>query len=456
MFANTRQEKNYKFWAFIPLIFFLTTYIGSGLIFTYMGVESPFSRIPVQVILLISLLLAVIMAEGKINFKLEIFSKSAGESGNMLMSLIFLSAGAFAGVTKAMGGVEATVNLGLNVMPIQYILVGIFIISAFVATAMGTSMGTIAAIGPVAIGFADQASISPVMAMSAVLSGAMFGDNLSMISDTTIAATRGAGCKMSDKFKMNFLIAFPAAIATIIVYAIVGNDGVAIASPLPFNAIKIIPYLLVIIVALLGVNVFYVLMSGVLASAIIGFATNSFTIIEFFQAFYAGMEGMFGILVISILVKGVAGLVSYMGGMDWLMNKLTTNIKSRKGAEFSIASLISLSDIAIANNTIAILVAAPLTRDIARKHNIAPKRIASLLDIFSCVFQGMLPHSPQVLFCISLLGVAASPLALVLGAYYLGFLFIMATLTIITGFLMTKEEKDGTPLYTENGEVIER
>ncbi len=470
MFSHTKQEKSYKFWAFIPLIFFLTTYICAGLIFSYMDVADPFSRIPIQVILLIALLIAVLMAQGKVNLKLEVFSKSAGETGNMLMCLIFLSAGAFSEVTKAMGGVEATVNLGIDVMPIQFILVGIFIIAAFVSTAMGTSMGTIAAIGPVAIGLADQTAVSTVMAVSAVLSGAMFGDNLSMISDTTIAATRGAGCKMKDKFKMNFLIAFPAAIATMITYAIIGNDGVSTTSSLPYDLIKILPYVLVIIVAILGVNVFYVLMFGVFSAAVIGFATSSFTIIEFFQAFYKGMQGMFSILVIAILVKGVAGLVSYMGGMSWLMHKLTSNIKSRKGAEFSIASLTSLSDIAIANNTIAILVAAPLTRDIAKKHNIAPKRVASLLDIFSCVFQGILPHSPQVLFCISLLTTAAaaaaatsstviesvSPLALVLGAYYLGFLFIMAVITILTGFLMTKEEKDGTPLYTENGEVIDK
>lgn len=454
MKKETIQNKSYGPLAFLPLILFLTVYLGSGIFFTTRGVENPFKLIPREAALIFALSLALIMAQGKLDNKMDIFAKSAGESGNLLMCTIFLTAGAFAGVAKAMGGVDATVNLGLTFIPLQFIFSGVFIISSFIATAMGTSMGTIAAIGPIAMGLSEKAGISPTIAISAVLCGAMFGDNLSIISDTTIAATRGAGCKMNEKFKMNLLIAIPAAILAIVLYSLVGTSGILDKS-FNFELIKIVPYMVVIIAAVLGFNVILILLCGIAVAGAIGFITGSMNFITFCQAIGSGMSGMFSLVIIALLLRGMTGLVKYMGGLDWLINKLTMNIKSRKGAEYGTASLVALVNAAIANNTIAILLSAPLVRNIAKEYNIAPKRVASLLDIFSCIVQGIIPHGGQMLLCVALVGGSVSPLAIIGNSYYLFFLAIAAAITIQFGLIKTKEEKEGKKLYTETGEVIE-
>lgn len=448
------SKYNYGILAFVPLAVFLIIYLGTGICLNLMNKEKPFSQISQEPVLLLAFAVSILMAKGKIDKKIEVFARSSGESGNILMCMIFLTAGAFAGVAKAMGGVESTVNLGLAIIPLKFMFAGIFIIGAFISTSMGTSMGTIAAIGPIAFGLSEHAGISPTIAMAAVLGGAMFGDNLSMISDTTIAATRGAGCKMNDKFKMNLLIALPASILAIIVYSFIGVEG-DIAQVYKYDIIKILPYLIVIVASIIGFNVILVLLSGILIAGVIGFVEGTLNFVTFFQAVNNGMSGMFSITIIAILIKGITGLVEYMGGLDWLIKKLTKNIHSRKTAEFSIASLVALIDAAIVNNTIAILLTAPLTRDIAKEYNIAPKRVASLLDIFSCIIQGIVPHSPQVLLALALIGNSVSPLSLISHAYYLWFLALASIITILLGLLRTKEEKAGTKLYTEDGEVIE-
>lgn len=438
--------------AFLPLLVFLAIYLGAGILFTCLGTPDPFKQIPREAALVCGLIVALCMGKEKLDFKVDVFAKNAGDSGIMLMSLIFLLAGAFAGSTKAMGGADSAVNLGLSLVPLQFIFAGVFIISALIATAMGTSMGTIAAIGPIAVGLAERANISSAIAIAAVLGGSMFGDNLSIISDTTIAATRGAGCKMNDKFKMNLLIALPAALVAIVIYCFVGTSG-TLDGEFHYNLIHILPYLVVLITAIAGANVIVVLLSGTILSGIIGIATGTLSIVTFAQSVASGMTGMFNLVIIAIFVRGLTGIVKEYGGIDWLIGVLTRKIKTRKGAEYGIAAMVGLIDASLCNNTMAIIISAPLSKTIAKVYNIAPKRIASLLDIFSCVIQGIIPHGGQLLLCTTLTGL--SPLAVLSANYYIYLLAIAAVVTIQFGLLRTKEEKENVPLYTEDDETME-
>lgn len=447
--SEIKNKKDYGVLAFLPLFVFLFIYLGAGLLFTFLGVDAPFKQIPREAALVVGVIVALCMGKDKLDYKVDIFAKNAGDPGVTLMSLIFLLSGAFAGTAKAMGGVDATVNLGLSLCPLQFIFAGIFAISALIATAMGTSMGTIAAIGPIAIGIAEKADISSAVAIAAVMGGAMFGDNLSIISDTTIAATRGAGCKMNDKFKMNFIIALPAAIVAMILYSLVGVEG-TLEGNFEYNFIKIFPYFAVMISAVMGVNVIVVLLGGTIISGIIGIVIGTLNMVTFAQAVAGGMSGMFSLVIIAMLIRGLTGIVKEYGGIDWLINTLHRRIKSRKGGEYGISAIVGLIDASLANNTIAIIIAAPLTKTIAKMYNIAPKRVASLLDIFSCVVQGIIPHGGQMLLCCTLTGL--SPFAILGANYYQYALGLAAILTIQFGLLKTKEEKEGIPLYSENEE----
>ena len=449
---NKKVKQDYGILAFLPLFIFLFIYLGAGILFTYLGKDSPFKQIPREAALVVGVITALIMGKDKLDYKVDIFAKNAGDPGVTLMSLIFLLSGAFAGTAKAMGGVDATVNLGLSLCPLQFIFAGIFAISALIATAMGTSMGTIAAIGPIAIGIAEKADISSAMAIAAVMGGAMFGDNLSIISDTTIAATRGAGCKMNEKFKMNFLIALPAALVAMLLYSLIGVNG-TLEGNFEYSFINIFPYFAVMLTAIMGVNVIVVLLSGTIISGIIGVFIGTLNIVTFAQAVTNGMSGMFSLVIIAMLIRGLTGIVKEYGGIDWLINILHRRIKSRKGGEYGISAIVGLIDASLANNTIAIIIAAPLTKTIAKIYNIAPKRVASLLDIFSCVVQGIIPHGGQMLLCCTLTGL--SPFTVLSANYYQYALGIAAIITIQFGLLKTKEEKEGIPLYTEDSEVAE-
>lgn len=444
---NLQSKKNYGIKAFFPLIVFLIIYLGSGIFFTLMGIEKPFNQVPREAALLGGLVAAIIMGKDKVDFKIDIISKHGGDSGVILMCIIFLLAGAFAGAARGMGGVDATVNLGLSIIPRKFIFSGIFIIAALIATAMGTSMGTISAIGPIAIGLAEKAHISPTIAIAAVLGGAMFGDNLSIISDTTIAATRGAGCEMNEKFKMNLLIALPAAIVAIICYSFVGT-GEELTGEYTYNIVRIVPYIIVLITALLGMNVIVVLLLGTGMCGVIGFITGSLTFSTYAQAIAKGINGMSGLIIIAIVLRGLTGIAKEYGGIDWLVNSLEKRIHSRRGAEYGISALVSLVDCSMANNTVAILVSAPLAKTFAKIYNIAPKRLASLLDIFSCAVQGIIPHGGQMLLASTLTGL--SPFAIVSDSYYPFLLAIAAIITIQFGLLRTKEEKMGVELYKES------
>lgn len=435
------KPKNLKAVAFIPLLVFLALYIGFGLYFTNLGAEGAFGKFPRHVALIIGIGIALIMnREVAFGKKVDIFSENAGNPGVMLIILIYLLAGGFQGAAKSMGGVDSVVNMGLTFIPSQFLVPGIFIMSAFIATAIGTSMGTIAAMAPIAIGVASKADLNLAIISAAVIGGAYFGDNLSIISDTTISATQGVGADMKDKFRMNLFIALPAAAAAAILYAITGGTGV-ITGDLDYSIIKILPYIIVLITALAGMNVAGVLFIGIIATGLIGFATGSVSFLEWIQGIGSGMSDMMSISIVAMLISGLIGLIRYYGGVEWLIDSITSKIKDRKGAEYGIAFLAGLLSVALVNNTIAIIISAPIAKEIGMKYNIAPKRLASLLDIFACALLAITPHDGGMLIVTGLSG--ASPIDVLKYSFYPIILTLFTLITIQFGLLRTKEEKLG-------------
>lgn len=442
------EEKNLGVKSFLPLLTFLAVYLGAGLVFSVMGTENPFKQISREFAVLCGLATVLFISRGKgsIDTNIDLVAKHCGEQGVMLMIMIFALAGAFSGAAKAMGGMDAAVNFGLSIVPRQFVFAGIFAISSVLALAMGTSMGTIAAIGPIALGIAGEAALSPAIAIAAVIGGGMFGDNLSVISDTTIAATRGTGCKMNDKFKMNGLIVLPAAIIAIIIYCMVGSGG-ELTGTYEYNLVKIIPYVVVLVTALLGINVVLVLLLGTVMCGIIGFAMGTLTLATFSEAVTSGIGGMLSIIIVTIILRGLTGIAKEYGGIEWLVEKMSKRMNTRRGAEYGMCMLTGLVDMSMGNNTMAILVSAPLAMRFARKFNIAPKRVASLLDISACCFQSFIPHGGQIMLGMSMTGLA--PIALIGASYYPALLALATIVTIQFGLLKTKEEKAGISLYSD-------
>lgn len=410
--------------ALIPLGVFLLVYLGTSI------VAKDFYAVSVIVPFLAAALTALIMNR-KIKFdeKVEIFCKGAGNTNILLMIIIFILAGAFAQVAKDMGAVDSTVNLGLSLLPSSLLIPGIFVIGCFIALSIGTSMGTIVALVPIAVGIADKTGIATALAVGAVVSGAMFGDNLSIISDTTISATRTQGCEMKDKFKMNFKIVLPAAIITAVIFMLLTkNSAVVNLEALEFNLFKILPYIIVIVTALLGVNVIVVLLLGILSSGVVGFIFGSFDIIGLFNSISSGISGMSELIIISILIAGTIEIIKFNGGIDFILNKGLKNFKSKRGAEYGIAMLVSLVDICTANNTVAIVTVGPIAKDISNEFDLEPKRVAGILDMFSCVFQGIIPYGAQL---ISAAGLAAlSPFAIMKFLFYPYLMGICAIIAI--------------------------
>ncbi|NWQ41662.1 Na+/H+ antiporter NhaC family protein [Bacillus sp. EB106-08-02-XG196] len=414
-------------WALIPFAVFLVLFIGSGI------VTGDFYKFPVIVAIVIAATVALIMNRKEtFNQKVEIFTRGAGESNIMLMVMIFLLAGAFSETAKGMGAVDSTVNMALSVVPQNLLMVGVFIIACFISLSMGTSMGTIVALAPIGVGISEQTDISLALSMAAVIGGAMFGDNLSFISDTTIAAVRTQGTKMKDKFKMNFLIVLPAAIITCIILAILTMGEQANISQQSFNWIKILPYLGVLITALAGVNVFLVLTFGILFAGFIGIVDGSYNPMELIQKTGEGMAGMFEISFLAILIAGMVEVIKQNGGIDYLLHLVTGKIKSKKGAEFGIAGLVSLTDLSTANNTISIVIAGPLAKNIANQYGIDPRRSASLLDVFSCSIQGLIPYGAQLLVAAGVAGI--SPVSILAYSYYPVLIGICGVTAILTGY----------------------
>ncbi|MBI9111358.1 Na+/H+ antiporter NhaC family protein [Maridesulfovibrio ferrireducens] len=426
-------------WALAPLALFLVIFLGTGFSLTMNGANMAFYQLSATVAILPAIAWAIWMGKGKIKEKINVFLSGSGESGIITMCMIYLLAGGFASVAKSIGGVESTVNLGLSIVPASMVLPGLFIIAAFIATAMGTSMGTIAAIAPIAVGVAGKTDISSALLMGAVVGGAMFGDNLSMISDTTIAATRTQGCEMGDKFKMNFLIAIPAALVTVIILYIVGEGGQVLHEG-TYSLLKVLPYLIILVMAVIGVNVFIVLGSGIVFTGIVGLLSMAdFSILKFSQDIYTGFTGMQEILVLSLLIGGLGELIKYHGGITYIINfigKLTRGTKSTRAGEFSIGALSVFSDLCTANNTVAIILTGGMAKEIAKSHNVDPRRSASLLDIFSCVIQGLIPYGAQILLAGSISQL--SPLEIIGNMYYCYILAFVAVISIITGFPRAK------------------
>jgi Na+/H+ antiporter NhaC len=421
----------YKGWAFVPLLIFLALYIGSGLYYESQGVERAFQQIPRMSALLIGFFCALFLGKEKFEEKTLIFSKAAGDHNVILMVFIFIFSGAFASVSKAMGGVDATVNIGLAHIPTQFVVVGIFVIACFVALSLGTSMGTIATVGPIAVSMAERAGLPVAMTIGAVVGGAMFGDNLSIISDTTIAACRGQGAEMRDKFFMNFKIAIPASVLACLVYVLLGQP-VPLEGPFPYEIIKVVPYVMVLVMALAGVDVVIVLLSGTAVSGIIGFYTDSLTWVTFMQAINQGVDGMLGVVAMSLTIKALTGLATVNGGIEWLISLFEKKITTKRRAEFAIAGMVSVIDAAISNNTVAIIIANPIAKEFADKLDISPKRTASILDIFSCVVQGALPHSGQIILASTLASI--SPLPIIGSLYYQAILGLVSLVAIYFGF----------------------
>lgn len=320
----------------------------------------------------------------------------------VMMLLIFVLAGAFAASAKAMGAVDATVNLALRYLPNSFILPGVFIASCFISLSIGTSCGTIAALTPVAVGIAQQSDIDVGMMVGLVIGGTYFGDNLSFISDTTIIATQTQGCKMNDKFKVNSRIVVPIAIIMLITYFILGKSVMLSHTVPEVDFWKVLPYIVVIITAVYGINVLLVLVIGLVMSGVIGILNGSYDIFGLFSSMNEGMMGMAELIIVTILAGGMLELIRYNGGIDYIIKKITSNITSQKAGEFAIAALVCLVNICTANNTVAIITTGPIANDIAEKFNIDKRKSASILDTMSCFTQGLLPYGAQVLIAAGL------------------------------------------------------
>ncbi|PMO03952.1 sodium:proton antiporter [Vibrio splendidus] len=424
--------------ALIPLIVFLALFIGVGTYLSLQGVDFAFYQLPAPIAALPAVMLALLLSKDKLNRAIEQFLGGVGHKDIIAMCMIYLLAGAFAAVAKASGGVDATVNLGLSAIPTSMILPGIFLISAFIATAMGTSMGTIAAVAPVALGIADSAGMSIPLTAGVVLSGAMFGDNLSIISDTTIAATRSQGCEMRDKFKENIRIALPAALIAIVIFAF-NSTATQVPETGPIEWLKVLPYITILILAVSGMNVFVVLTIGILLAGGVSLGSiENYGMTDYAQDIYAGFGNMQEIFLLSMLIGGLSELMRRQGGLAFLTNLVSGVIRAfgsshskqanGRASELGIAGLVSMVNLCTANNTVAIIVSGSVARQLAEENNVSPRRSASLLDIFSCVIQGVLPYGAQVLLLGSVFNL--SPLDIVANSYYCFALAIVAVVAV--------------------------
>lgn len=398
--------------ALLPIGVFLLIFLGSGVI------TGDFYAMPAIVGFLIALFVACMQnRELGFNEKIKVIAKGVGDENIITMCLIFLCAGGFSGAVSAAGGVESTVNFGLSILPSQVVVVGLFVIGCFISISMGTSMGTIAALAPIAVGISEKTGYGLAICIGAVVCGAMFGDNLSMISDTTIAAVKTQGCEMKDKFKANFFIVLPAAIITIIIFFVITRQwNVNLDSDMSYNLWKVLPYILVLAGALIGVNVFLVLVGGIVVSLIVGVATQSIAISEIFKVVGDGVTGMYDITVISIVVACIVSLVKEFGGIQFILDLIKSKIKGSKGGELGIAGLALLVDMCTANNTVAIVMAGPIAKEISEEFDVDPKRSASLLDIYASVGQGIIPYGAQLLSAASLTGL--TPFAIIPYLFY--------------------------------------
>lgn len=408
---NKTFEHTPNVWALLPLGVFLLSYLVVSCL------AGDFYKMPITVAFVISSAVAILISKGgELNNRIEQFCKGAANSNIMLMVIIFILAGAFAQTAKEMGAVDATVNLTMSLLPGNLLAAGVFIAACFISISVGTSVGTIVALAPVAVGIAEKAGMPDALMLGVVVSGAMFGDNLSFISDTTIVATRTQGCQMTDKFKVNFRIALPIAILTAFLYVVLGLGVNESYQPESIEWVKVLPYLVVLISAIAGMNVMLVLFLGIILSGITGLMTGTFDIWTWNAAMGSGIIGMGELIIVTLLAGGMLEMIRYNGGIEWIIQKLTTRINTQRGAEASIAGLVSFANLCTANNTIALIMSGPIAKDIADRFHIDLRRSASLLDIFSCSVQGIIPYGAQILIASGLGNV--SPLEIMQYLYY--------------------------------------
>ena len=375
-------------------------------------------------------IIAILLSRGmSFRERINVFSKGAGQQDLLLMVWIFILAGAFASSAKAMGAADATVNLALELLPASFLLPGLFLSACVVSLCMGTSVGTIVALVPIAASLADKTELSLPLMAAAIVGGAFFGDNLSFISDTTIVATQSQGCKQSDKFKYNFVLVLPIAIIVCVIYTVLGASGDGVVTAEAGLWWKIIPYLAVLISAACGVNVMLVLLMGNVLTGIVGMADGSFAFMGWIESMTTGIMGMSELILISMMAGGIFALISHAGLMDRLVKAISSKVRKRRGAEFSICVLVGIVNACTANNTVAILSVGDIARNISKRYGIDPRRSASLLDTTSCAVQGLLPYGAQLLMASSLAGITA--MSIIPYLYYPMLIGVMVMLTIV-------------------------
>lgn len=398
---NTQEKTAQgRLFALLPIGIFLLIFLGAGIVF------NDFYAMPAIVAFLIALFVAF-MQNRRVSFqeKVKLIAEGMSEENIITMCLIFLCAGAFSGSVTAAGGADSAVNLGLSFIPAHLAVAGLFLIGCFISISMGTSVGTVTTLAPIAVGISEQTGFSLAICSASVVCGAMFGDNLSMISDTTIAAVKTQGCEMKDKFKANFLIVLPAAVLSFLFFWFVTRGGdFSMADSFDYRIMEVLPYLVVLIGALIGFNVFIVLITGTVLSLIVGVASGNIALSEMFNVVGDGVVSMYDITVISIVVACIVSLVKRNGGIAFILNQIKKRIHGQRGAQAGIALLSLLVDVCTANNTVAIVMAGPIAKGISEEFGVDPRRSASLLDMFSSIGQGMIPYGAQLLTAAALTG----------------------------------------------------
>lgn len=411
-------------WALSPLVVFLCLYLVTSLI------VNDFYKVPITVAFMVASVYAVCITKGLgLNDRILQFSIGAGNKNIMLMIWIFVLAGAFAQSAKDIGSIDATVNLALQLLPQGLLPAGIFLAACFISLSVGTSVGTIVALVPVVAGIAAKTDMNLAFMTGIVVGGAFFGDNLSFISDTTIAATRTQGCAMRDKFRVNFLIVLPAAMLVLGYYIFKGLDVTATPDVAAVEWVKVIPYIVVLGTAVAGMNVASVLILGIVSTGLIGMATGSVDVFGWFGSMGTGITGMGELIIITLMAGGMLELIRFNGGVDYVIQKLTKHVNSKRGAELTIAALVAIANFCTANNTIAIITVGPLARDIAQQYGVDRRKNASILDTFSCVVQGIIPYGAQMLIAAKL--ASLSPLSILGHLYYPTAVGIVALISIL-------------------------
>ncbi|WP_071146772.1 Na+/H+ antiporter NhaC family protein [Bacteroides ihuae] len=424
MSEEKKAQRISGLWALSPLFVFLCLYLVTSII------VNDFYKVPITVAFLASSCYAIAITRG-LNLEHRIYQFSVGASNKniMLMVWIFVLAGAFAQSAKQMGAIDATVNLTLHILPDNLLLAGIFIASCFISLSIGTSVGTIVALTPVAIGLAEKTGIDLPFIVAIVVGGSFFGDNLSFISDTTIAATKTQECVMRDKFRVNSMIVVPAAMIVLGIYVF---QGLSITAPPQIQSIewlKVLPYLIVLGTAIAGMNVMLVLLIGIISTGIVGLSTGSFGFFDWFGSMGNGIIGMGELIIVTLLAGGMLETIRYNGGIDYIISALTKHVKGKRGAEFSIAALVSIANLCTANNTIAIITTGPIAKDIAIKFHLDRRKTASILDTFSCFIQGIIPYGAQMLIAAGLANI--SPISIIGNLYYPFTMGLFAILAIL-------------------------